>query len=393
MKVKFLAICLLLSQLIVCHPLSASVSETLKETSSLMQSKEYKKAQQLILTELRANRKDFRLWLGLGYVFEAEGNYEKALKAFYNARNLKTGLTSLSERISRLEAMLEAGKNQQHGEASEKSKAQLLLEKAKYLASRDKQEEAYLTFLEALTIDRKMLAEDQGLVKNGVEYFTQQSTKTANPENIYYLGSYLFYAGDYSVARSKLNSYLNSVKNSPNVELAKEKILEMEQLEAQLIDAKKQEAMQAKINQNQSPKPVQKNRKLEKDENVGSVKPVKPLAYQAPEFKDEYSDLSSDQLYEEALSYASSRPTKAIKLLSRSISGGNQSNETLMLLADLYSTRKGFEKEAIQSYQRIIELDPKSDSAAEAKEKIEKMNPSNEQRARQVEDYFRAKQQ
>ncbi|GAB4270004.1 MAG: hypothetical protein Kow0029_06470 [Candidatus Rifleibacteriota bacterium] len=367
---------------------ASSISDTLKQTTKLMQNKQYKQAQQILLSALKENRHEYKLWLALGYVFEEEENYEKALKAFENASSLKTGIDGLQDRIIRLKSLIKNGNSTAKKEVSE---SQALFHRAKKLISKRQFEEGYLTFLQALELDRSLLASDDGIIEKGLRYFANVAKTSDNPENLYYLGSFLFFSGNYADSRVSLEDYISKVKISPNIESAKSKLGEI-----QLINAQ-----QAALLENE------KARAKENKKNVESTKDIKPAAksadkkpvvedakegkneYKPPVYNDEYSGYDGEQLYQEALSLAATKPVKAIKLLSRSISAGNDRDDAYMLLGDLYAARKGFAKEAISAYQKIIENNPNSSLAKEARAKIIEMNPSNEQRAREVYDYFK----
>jgi hypothetical protein len=98
--------------------------------------------------------------------------------------------------------------------------------------------------------------------------------------------------------------------------------------------------------------------------------------------------MNPDQLFAEAVSLSATRPIKAINLLSRSMSDGNPPAEHIMTLGDLYAGQQGFAKEAISTYRKIVDRYPGTKQAEEARKKILGMNPSAEQRAKEVFEYF-----
>lgn len=367
---------------------SKGTSEVLKATSELMRSRKYKEAQEMIARALENDRNSHKLWLAMGYVLEADGQFEKALKAFYQARDLNERIEGLPERIIRLENLL---KNTA-ADYPDKQKAEAVasLARARYYVETKSTRKGLIEFVKAVNLDRSILGSERKLIELGLSFFANPDNLLTTEDRTYYLGVFSFFAGNYSDAARDLNTYVTSYPTGSEVAAARTRLEEIATLESQL------QAMEKKPD----PKPeTPVTPKQPTETKPADKKPVvtAPVltgeeelapAYVAPTQTDEYASLNSEQLYSEAMAIAAQRPLKAIGILGRAIRSGKAQPECYQSLADLYASRKGFEKEAISTYREVMEKFPGTPMAAEAKQKILQMSPSPEQRAKEVSDYF-----
>ncbi|KAF1081975.1 MAG: hypothetical protein GQF41_1615 [Candidatus Rifleibacterium amylolyticum] len=84
---------------------AADNSAVLTQVQELIKQKDYAAAKGLLAQSLKTDRNSYKLWLALGYVYEADNDYEQALKAFMRASELQTGIEGLATRINRLQEL------------------------------------------------------------------------------------------------------------------------------------------------------------------------------------------------------------------------------------------------------------------------------------------------
>lgn len=385
-RIAFAAFILLASTPLASSAESKGVSDILKSTGELMKERKYKEAQQIIVSGLKNDKNSYKLWLALGYVLEADSQFEKALKAFYQARELKTNITGLPERITRLENLLNSpGSNLLD---KEKAEAASMLARARYYVATKSIKKGLLEFAGAVSLDRSILGSERQLIELGQEFFANPDSLLTTEEKTYYLGLYSFFAGNYEEAAKELNSYISSFPTGTNVATAKLKLEEIATLESQIKSMEAQSKLEKQPEKTVKAPKAEETAKPSTAQTPPQTEAEAVASYVAPQVVDEYANLDSEQLYSEAMAIAEQRPLKAIGILGRAIKSGNAQPDCYQSLADLYASRKGFEKDAISTYREIMEKFPGTRMAEDAKQKILKLNPSPEQRAKEVSEHF-----
>lgn len=371
---------------------SKMVSEVLKKTSELMRERKYQEARQLVSESLKQEKESHRLWLAMGYISEADGKYQEALEAFYEARKLKADSEGLQERIARLENLLKGSATP----ATSNSEATETLTRARYFVESGNTKKGLVEFVKAVYLDRSLIGSEQKMIDLGLKFFSNPENLFTTEEKTCYLGFYSFFAGNYADARRELTDYVTRFPEGSEVAKAKQQLEEINQLEEQL------RSMKTPVKTPVKP-PVKQAEKKPEEKPAEAASPEtdkaadqksseeKPVYVQTPKV-DEYAGMDSAQLYSEAMSLAERRPLKAIGLLGRAINEGTTDPQYYQSLDDLYASRKGFEKEAISTYRAIMEKFPGTMAAADAKRKVLQMNPSVEQRAKEVFEHFQQKQ-
>lgn len=358
----------------------AEISQILRQTRELMESKNYDEAQRIILTGLRNNRSSHKLWLALGYVFEAEGLYEKALQAFYRARDLQFGIEGLPERIIRIQKIIEL---QQEGLLD---KQLPLVEQARQNLKQKRIKAGLEIFVEAVFENRNLLAIENEIISMGLEYFTDENNLIEDVDRKYYTGMYGFFAGNHDLAAVNLEHFIENYPENGKIARAKEILEEVNILLKQLQQSIAQQQRPARASSNvPESAPAQTTRQAGTEQGTSARQTVRRPP---PMPQDEYSGLSPEELYAEALNVANRRPIKAIDLLSRITVTNSAQPEHFMTLGDIYSSYSGFEKEALRAYRDLIERFPGSELASEAKQKVLQRNPSAEERSREVHEHF-----
>jgi len=374
---------------------SKMVSDVLKKTSELMRERKYQEAKRLVSESLEKEKESHRLWLAMGYISEADGKYQEALEAFYEARKLKADSEGLKERIARLENLLKGTT----APATAISEATEVLTRARYFVESGNTKKGLVEFVKAVYLDRSLIGSEQKMIDLGLKFFSNHENLFTTEEKTCYLGFYSFFAGNYADARRELTDYVTRFPDGGEVAKAKQQLEEINQLEEQLRSMKNPAKTPAKPPVKQTEKrPEEKPADMTAETTPDTAKndvqkgsEDKPVYVQTPKV-DEYAGMDSAQLYSEAMSLAERRPLKAIGLLGRAINEGTTDPQYYQSLADLYASRKGFEKEAISTYRAIMEKFPGTMAASEAKRKILQMNPSAEQRAKEVFEHFQQQQ-
>lgn len=384
-----LAALIMLTTAQVGHSENVQVADILKQTGELMKQRKYTEARELVTAALQNDDKSYNLWLALGYILEADGQYEKALDAFYRARDLKAGLKGLATRIIRLENLL---KNAPEKEAGSDSSAAYLA-RAIYFVESGNIKRGLIEFVKAVDLDRSLIGSQQKLIDLGLKFFSNPTNLFTLEEQTSYLGFYSFFAGNYEDAARELKAYIANYPEGSNVKSARSKLDEITALEEQLKTLKqqpkpiKQTATPPVMKTVQPTVPASSSATVSPSETSYPAENERP-SYTPPKTEDKYAGLDPEQLYSEAMSQAKERPLKAIGLLGRALKVDSARPEFFSSLADLYASQKGFEKEAISTYRQIMDKFPGTLAASEAKRKILEMNPSPEQRAREVNEYF-----
>ncbi|MBU1109064.1 MAG: hypothetical protein KKB51_20475 [Candidatus Riflebacteria bacterium] len=225
----FAAIILVL--LTSCITFASDISSFLSQIQELIKKEDYSTAKGLLARRLKTDRNSYKLWLALGYVYEADSDYEQALKAFMRASELQTGIDGLATRIIRLQQLAKSQPAKKEPDASDgENKAKNLLNSARYKYSSSEYLEAYRLFIEAVELDRSILANDYGFINNGLEYFNKNANK---PEHQFYLGAFCFYAGLYTRAEAMLTDYSKEYPDGTHTELTKKMIQECKDIVAQ----------------------------------------------------------------------------------------------------------------------------------------------------------------
>lgn len=218
MKLKFYVIVLLIFNLSALSLSGASgVASILNQVQIHLKEKDFSAARSLLTQELKVNKNEYKLWLALGYVYEAEQNYEMALKAFAFASELKTSIPGLSERILRLQELVKANAKELAGKNND-TQTQTLIERARYLIAFGKELEGYQTFYEAVEADRSILSRDYGLISKGLDFFRLNQNIA---DSRFYLGAFTYYSGQYEKAAILLEDFIATSEESPRREDAR----------------------------------------------------------------------------------------------------------------------------------------------------------------------------
>ena len=351
-------------------------SKILKQVKSLMVKKDLEQAQAVLSKSLKKYKNSYRLWLALGYILESQGKYDKALNALYKAKNLKLGIPGLHTRIQRLEDLLKAQKRLAQLQHTD-GKALFLLQKARYKIRFKKIVEGLKLFIEAVKLDRKILAEDHSILNKGIKFLVENHQN--NEDKRYLLANFYFYAGNYKKAQTTLTSFISDFKNSKHLKEANKLLKEIDQINK----LKKDQPLADSQSKHLAPKITEKKKIKQKEEKQST----KSQEEYKPDINDEYANYESDQLYQEGLESVEEKPSRAIKLISKAVKRtSTPSSNMLMTLADLYSLRKSSHKAAVRNYRKIMKLFPGTEEAQAARQKILDLQPSNMQRAREVRE-------
>lgn len=199
----------------------------IKKVQGLLKDRDYAAAKELLQRQIKINRTSYKLWMTLGYVFEADNDFRQALAAFEQAAQMKIGIEGIEAKINRMREMT---KIQPAGD--DLTDAEKLMYKARVLDSQNKNLEACQTFVDAVELDRSILSRDFGFIEKGLKYFQKNS---GLPEQKFYLGAFYFFSGQYSLAEGILNDYISENAEGAKVPLAKKYIEESKDIVAQLI--------------------------------------------------------------------------------------------------------------------------------------------------------------
>lgn len=226
--------------LVTSIAVGADHASTLAQVQKYILKKEFATAKGLLAQRLKSDRTAYQLWVALGEVYEAEESYDNALKAYYRASELQTGIKGLAARINRLQSLvrLRSGKPDSQP-LQDKDEARQLLIDARYKHSFKDYLEAYQLFIKAVELDRSILARDYGFVNNGLQYFTENANQ---PGNQFYLGAYNFYSGLYPKSENMLKDYLRDFPEGEHVAIAKKMLDECREIEHQARAAEAAEA-------------------------------------------------------------------------------------------------------------------------------------------------------
>ncbi|OGK08243.1 MAG: hypothetical protein A2W80_10650 [Candidatus Riflebacteria bacterium GWC2_50_8] len=210
---------------------AADTAATLNQAQELIKQKDYAAAKGLLARQLKTDRNSYKLWLALGYVYEADNDYEQALKAFMRASELQTGIEGLATRINRLQELVKSQPKKATADATDaEAKARNLLNTARYKHSFKEYLESYKLFVEAVELDRSILARDYGFIDNGLKYFSENANQ---PEHQFYLGAYNFYAGLYPKSEEMLADYIRDYPKGTQIETAENMLQECKDIIAQ----------------------------------------------------------------------------------------------------------------------------------------------------------------
>ena len=348
-----------------------------------MRERRYKEARQLVNEGLKNDEKSHKLWLALGYILEADGQHAEALKAFYRSKALNADTAGLNERIKRLESLVKVAPKPVS--TSNNPQAAEALAKARNYIETGEVKKGLIEFANAVHHDRALLATEQNMIDLGLIFFSDPEKLYTNEEKTCYLGFYYFFAGNYKEAAKELNTYVNKYPEGSEIERARARLAEIAFIEEQLKAMKPGKPLL-------KPAPVSPIKPEEKPQDKQPAPAVAPgeemAATLQPAAVDELAGLDAGQLYDEAMAIVNQKPLKAMGILGKAISSDGTKPEYYQSLADLYAARKGFAKEAVSTYRQIMDKFPGTIHAAEAKQKILNMNPSTEQRAREVSEYY-----
>jgi tetratricopeptide (TPR) repeat protein len=292
---------------------AADSSAILSQAQEFIKQKDYSAAKGLLARQLKIDRNSYKLWLALGYVYEADNDYEQALKAFMRASELQTGIDGLATRITRLQELVKSQPKKAAADSTDAAaKARELLNTARYKHSFKDFLESYKIFVEAVELDRSILAHDYGFIENGLKYFNENANK---PEYQFYLGAYNFYAGLYPKADDMLSDYIREYPQGQYVETAKSLLQECRDVVAQAKAAEAAETVALAAAEADKARAVSQDKDRTKDQTQSVAVGDKPyvVAIDNPEF-------STEQPYQESsdggsLEMAEAR-TRVISLLS-----------------------------------------------------------------------------
>ena len=227
----------------------AENSAILTKVESLLLQKDFYAAKLLLARELKTSKHDWQLWMALGQVFEANEEYDQAIKAFNHAAEFKTGIEGLAARILRLQELAAHNPGRKNAEPQPANQALSLLQQAHQLEEQGKILEAGRLFVEAVELDRGLLAKDTSLLDRGLAAF---KNSTPDPENLFYLGAFYFYAGQYTAAEAVLDNYLEKFHDSDKIELARKLLSECREIMAQAIAAQAEASAAANAKDNKT---------------------------------------------------------------------------------------------------------------------------------------------
>lgn len=269
----------------------ASVADTLNRVQDLIKKKDFLSARNLLTQELKTSKSEYRLWLALGYVYEAEQKYDLALKAFSYAGELKTNIPGLPERILRLQEIVSVHKAEIKGDAAA-TKKQSLLERARYLIAFEQPLEGFQTFYEAVEADRSILSNDYGIIQKGLAYFEQNRQKLGDAE--FFIGAFQYYAGHYEKSSATLENFIKAAEDSPRVEDARKLLAESREIIRQASVKPIETPAAAKANPvNAAPKPTKQPVKKPKAEPILPTYEPSAASHSEIEFsEDEHSSIT-----------------------------------------------------------------------------------------------------
>lgn len=206
---------------------AAEVKSVITDVQNLMKNKEFGAAKDLLNRQIKLNKTSYKLWMALGYVLEIENDFKQALVAFERASELKPGIDGVAVKINRMRELAKIQPTKSDLPESEK-----LFFKSRVFDSQSKTYEACKLFVEAIELDRSLLAKDFGLIEKGLAFFQENPDL---PEQKFYLGTFYFFAGHYSPAETILGEYVTKHPDGPKLKLAQKYILECKEIVAQIL--------------------------------------------------------------------------------------------------------------------------------------------------------------
>lgn len=212
----------------------SEVAGTIIKVQELLKQKDYQTAKTLIAKSLKSNQDSWQLWMSLGYVFEASQEYDKALAAFMQASELKTGIDGLEAKITRLQELAKNQAPKQPEPETPVQQAASMMAQAHKLFEQGRTLEAGRLFVEAVEIDRSLLARDIDLIEKCLVSFKKN---TAEPENQFYLGAFFFYAGQYTSSEAVLKEFVEKYHTSDKLVIAQRLLKESREIIAQAVAA------------------------------------------------------------------------------------------------------------------------------------------------------------
>lgn len=282
----------------------------LSKVQSLMQQKDYYAAKLLLAGELKANKNSWQLWMALGDVFEAANEYKQAVAAFKRASEIKTGIEGLAARITRLQELADKTPSRPEPELQPENKALQMLQQAHKLDEQGKTLEAGRLFVEAVELDRSLLARDTSLIDKALRAFKSTSTE---PENLFYLGAFYFYAGQYSAAEATLNSFVGKYHESDKIALARKLLEECREIIAQVL------AANAAAAEKEAAAATERLQKAKAERMLATATQVVTAAAPetTPEFTNEYEFQNQSSDEHPALVYARNKAAALLEEYSR----------------------------------------------------------------------------
>lgn len=199
----------------------------IKKVQGLLKDKDYAAAKELLQRQIKINRTSYKLWMTLGYVLEADNDFRQALAAFEQAAQMKIGIEGIEAKINRMREMTKIQPTR-----DDLTDAEKLMYKARVLDSQNRNLEACQKFVEAVELDRSILAKDFGFIEKGLKFFQKNA---GVPEQKFYLGAFYFFSGQYTLAEDTLNGFITENADGAKVPLAKKYIEESKEIVAQLI--------------------------------------------------------------------------------------------------------------------------------------------------------------
>ncbi len=257
----------LLAGALAFFPLSVSGSEfspVLNQVQDLVKQKDFPAAKALLAKNLKTSKNSWQLWMALGLVFEANKDYEQALTAYTRASELKTGIDGIAAKLARLQELAKNKQPEPEKPVTPEIRAQILIQQAHKLDEEGKSLEASRLFVEAVELDRSLLARDTDLIEKGL--FACKSNPD-HPENLMYLGAFYFYAGQYTAAEAVLNNFVEQYHQSDKIALAQKLLSECREIISQAVAASNLPAQaeidKAKKDQNADTANKEKSDKIE----------------------------------------------------------------------------------------------------------------------------------
>ncbi len=406
MKTRLVPPCIVLFLFGIASMLLAQGTGTaITQARELMQKKNFPQAVNVLRAALKEKPKDPNLWVAMGYAQESAGDLVAALEAFKKAQQIKLGLEGVALKIITLEKKVQELKGQSAPAGDQltedQKKARAMLAKILKDWRGGKAESAFPAFLECAELDPTIVSDDQGIVQDAIRFYSVQG-RAEIPLNSYNLGVYQHFNGALDEALAALRKALEGKLADATREKAQKRIAMIEEAKRSIAALAPTPEKPPSKSPSQQPKEPAKPQAVDSlAAKVAMMKATTSMGTEAPggtgasggggnqvSLSDQLSGVGADQIFAQALEIKEKSPAKAINLISEALRKKPDPN-MLLTLGDVYlSHSKANMSEAIDAYQRVVMNFPKSPLAQEAKNRIKALQPSTEQRSKEVAEYF-----